>query len=139
MKTLILVFLSIVSMQAFADSGLECTMAYKTSSPFSSAESSETRWLSEGQKMKGTATSEEFSLKSGAHYVSVKKTTMNRGQNGWTVRVYDNLGVDLGIVEFREDAAMKVSYPVKAWATESEDPSEFDLLEVSCHYTVFAG
>jgi hypothetical protein len=64
---------------------------------------------------------------------------MNRGQNGWTVRVYDNSGVDLGIVEFREDAAMKVSYPVKAWATESEDPAEFDLLEVSCHYTVFAG
>lgn len=127
-----------MNVMAMSEDGLECTMTYKSASPFQALRYTQTHWVGKNTQIKGNAVSEEFGDKS-AHLVLIKKVDAGEGNMDWQILVYDANNNYLGLSRIPEKGTMKVTYPTEAWATDSEDPESFNLLEVSCHYTIFAG
>jgi hypothetical protein len=144
MKTIVLLSALIFSSSVFADSqaridsGLSCSMSYSTSGPLSTAKDSTGGWLISGNELAGTAVvtdgDGEYTATTPAHYLSVSKA-----KNIWTVSILGGEKSFISAFSFLEKEGMKVVVPVRAWADESEDPAEYDTLEVSCVFTHFAG
>ena len=121
-----------------ADSGLACNMAYSTSGPLSTSTDINGGWLADGSELAGKAVvydgDGEHHTATPAHYIAASK----KG-NMWTVQILGGEKSLLGSFTFLQEKGMKVSLPVRAYANESEDPQQYDTLEVSCHFTIFAG
>lgn len=140
-KIIILLSALLFSGAAFADridSGLSCDMNYSASGPLSMGTDSTGGWLFSGDELAGSAVVNdgdgEFTATTPAHYLSVSKN-----KDIWTVTILGGEKSFISAFSFLETEGMKVTVPVRAWADESEDPAEYDTLEVSCIFTHFAG
>lgn len=127
------------------NSGLECTMEYSSSGALSSYKLSTGGWLSVGDELAGTAMitdgdSVGIAGTSPANYIKIAATKVD-GDVFWSVQVLGGEKNTIGVMNFPDDesSGMKSVFPVNALADESEDPAQFDTLEVICVNTIFAG
>jgi hypothetical protein len=139
MKALLVSFLLLCSSIAFAeDSGLECTMSYSSTDVFSTQTDSNTEWLAPGGQMKGSAVAADKNggwSTQAAHSIKVAKNKSN-----WNVTILNDKKSAVGSFSFPERQGMKATVSVEAFmANESEDSPKYNKLEVSCHFTAFAG
>ena len=126
---------------AAADSGLNCTMEYKQSGALSSYTLSDSRWLVEGSEMEGPAMitdGDGIAGTSAANYLEINKTVID-GEPFWTVKVLGGEKNVAGVFSFPLFDGMKATLPANAVANEEEDPAQFDTLNVTCYFTIFAG
>ncbi|WP_413288325.1 hypothetical protein [Bdellovibrio sp. HCB337] len=139
MKTLLVSFLVLGSSLAFAqDSGLKCTMSYSSTNVLSTSTDSTSSWLVAGGKMDGSAVGADKRggwTSTPAHSIAVDK------KGGvWTVTILNDKKASVGSFSFPAKDGMKATIPTEAYfANESEDPTKYNKLEVSCHFTIFAG
>lgn len=137
-----LVFVTLLTFSSLlanaADSGLNCTMSYSSTGVLAGDTDSTSSWLVAGEEMTGSAVSSDKNggwTEKPANYITVKK-------NGkfWSVEILDDAKNVIGSFSFTEKQGMKATVEADAFmANESEDPSAYNKLEVSCYYTVFAG
>jgi hypothetical protein len=149
MKALVILLTTIVTFNVQAqsaelDSGLECTMSYSASGPISMgwAVYTKSSWLAAGKSMQGDAVifdgNGEYTASSAAHYVEAQEV-VKQGYPMWEVSILNGEKSLISSFIFDKTSGMKVSIPVRAFAHDSEDPEEFDTLEVSCHFIYFVG
>jgi hypothetical protein len=139
MKALLVSLLLLGTSFAYAqDSGLKCTMSYSSTDVLSTSTDSNTEWIVAGGQMKGSAVGVD---KRGgwttqpANIIKVKKDG-----TAWKVIIFNDKNSVVGSFSFPEKEGMKATLATEAfYANESEDPPKYNKLEVSCHYTVFAG
>lgn len=127
-----------LSVNAFAEptgDGLWCSMNYLQGKVSAAPSLHSSGWLSHGSDLDGEAVAKKFTMTGAAHKIMVAKTLENK----WNVKVVDAAGKELGTMAFPETGTMRGVFNIKAWAPESEDPAQYDVLEVSCEYTSFAG
>lgn len=144
MKTFVFAFVSLVSVIASANNpatGLACTMEYVTSDVLESYSNKETRWLSKGQEMAGLAVVSDgdgIAGTSAANYIKVSQSKIY-GETLWNITILNSEKSIVGQFSFPEQGGAKFSLPVDAMDDESEDPAQFDTLNVTCKFTAFAG
>ncbi len=130
------------SVQASAQAtGLKCSMEYSTSGPLESYSISDSSWLSPGDSMKGIARSSDgdgIAGTSPANYLEVAQQTVH-GELFWQLTVLNAEKSVIGMFGFPEKEGMKTTFKVNALDNDSEDPATFDTLQVTCHFTYFAG
>ena len=135
MKTLIVLFLTVFSVNAMAelDRGFDCTMAYKQSGAFTTSTSFH-HWVGDGEHF-----TDEYL---GVHTVSIKKIMKNVGEGGpaiyWRISVNDE-DSSVALMEVGDWKGVQFTVPVNVTAPDSEDPPTFNSLTVSCDPAVFAG
>lgn len=137
MKLLSILFISFLALPSFAqDTGLECSMSYSKSSPLNNSKLSEVAWLVSGGEMSGQAVifDGDPGEPSAAHYLQVQ---LEYGI--WSVLILNGEKSLIGAFSFPQESGMKATLHVRAFATDDEDPKEYDTLEVSCFNTIFAG
>lgn len=145
----VLVFLfTMLSSAAFAEttelsSGLNCSMEYSSSNMFTSYKESTSAWLVAGSELASTAVAydgdADFAGTSSANYINV--STVKVAQDSfWQIQILNSEKSLLSTFSFGAEAGLQVVIPTRAFQpNESEDPTEYDTLTVTCHYTIFAG
>jgi len=140
MKAILVTSFLLGSSFAYAnDSGLNCTMSYSSNNALNTESDSKTGWwMSPGGTLVGSAVGEAPQggwTKKPAHSILVGKSA-----GVWKINILNDKKAVIGSFGFPAEAGMKVTIPTKAYrANESEDPTEYNKLEVSCYFTYFAG
>lgn len=149
MKLVIIALFSIFTGVAHAydeSSGLDCSMTYTASGALSSAYNTTSGWLVDGSEMESlTKVNDGDGIaigQSAANYIKISKTKVD-GREFWSVKVLGAEKNTIGVMSFPVDlesrAGMKSTFEVNALEDESEDPQQYDTLDVSCANTHFAG
>lgn len=135
--TVLLVLISGAAQAASSDYGLSCIMAYSSTSVLEVGANTESIMLSGGPTLRPGSAVATDSYTAPANYIKAEK----KGAF-WTVTIFNSKKSPIGAFSFleKQGAGMKATLAVEAqMANESEDPSQYNKLEVSCHYTFFAG
>jgi hypothetical protein len=155
----IFLMIAFLCIQAFAETqavdptdlamGLECSMKYSNSNPFQPQTIVSTAWMVAGSELVGEAYNTDgdgnytAEIPSNSIVVSEQKIGL---EDYWTITVYNSEKSVLGIINLPkvdpiagESASMRASFNVNAFEEGSEDPRSFDVLDVACFNTGFAG
>lgn len=146
MKFLIAALFVFSTAQAFARvDGLSCEMKYSSNEILSTSTNSAGGWLTLGQTLASNAVKAEKDGMWGtlpAHYLKVGSEKVD-GKNFWKLTIRDADSKIVGTFSFAEDETleqgMSVTIPVNAFDQGDEDPTNFNILTVTCQNTVFVG
>lgn len=129
--------------------GLVCKMEYSTNDMLSTASPKvTTMWMTDGSELASEAVIADGDGMWGtspANYIQVSTVTID-GTPMWQVKVLGGEMNLIGTFTFIENNnnqeemhGMKATFPVNAFDEGEEDPTRFNVLEVTCFNTIFAG
>ena len=124
-----------------ADQGLNCTMKYRNSSPLAARDAVTQAWLADGDTLKSEVLTPDENMevtRVPANFLEVSTYSVS-GNKLWNVEIQNGKKQAVGSFSFPYQEGMKVVIPASAIEDESEDPATYDVLEVTCHFTHFAG